>query len=136
MAGAFFAPWRDARSSVRKFFLMLMAPSGGSTVLASMRKKLRLSRTLRRLPLVAAAATTALALHACGRAEAEPQADPVQVQAFLDQVEAEQRLIAGEARARSPADKTIRNLVEGATVRAPSEAAINRLETAVVGKLG
>ncbi len=101
-----------------------------------MRKKRPLSRTLRRLPLVAAAATTVFALHACGRAEAEPQADPVAVQAYLDQVEAEQRLVAGEARATNPADKTIRNLVESATVRAPSEASINRLETAVAGRLG
>ncbi len=100
-----------------------------------MRKQLRLSRTLRRLPLVAAAATTAFALHACGRAEAEPQADPVQVQAYLDKVEAEQQLLAGEARATNPKDRTIRNLVEGAATRAPSEAAINRLETVVVGKL-
>lgn len=101
-----------------------------------MRKKLRISRTLRGLPLVAAAATAAFALHAGGRAEAEPQADPVAVQAYLDQIDAEQRLISGEAQATNPADKTIRNLVEGAAVRAPSDASINRLETAVAGRLG
>jgi hypothetical protein len=100
-----------------------------------MRKKLRLSRVLRRLPLVIAAGTTALALHACGRAEAEPQADPVQVQAYLDQIEAEERLISGEARAKKPAEKTIINMVQGAAVRAPSEASINGIESAVAGRL-
>ncbi|HEX8215685.1 MAG TPA: hypothetical protein VF582_09490 [Allosphingosinicella sp.] len=97
-----------------------------------MKKKLRLSRTLRQVPLVIAAGATAFALHACGRAEAEPQADPVQVQAYLDQVEAEERLISGEDKLKRAQGKAIRNLVEGAAVRAPSEAAINRLESAVV----
>ena len=86
---------------------------------------------LRRLPLVVAAGTTAIALHACGRAEAEPQADPVQVQAYLDQVEAEERLISGEGQPKRAKVKAIRNLVEGAAVRAPSEAAINRIESSV-----
>ena len=92
--------------------------------MAMMTKKRRLSRTLRRLPLAIVAGTTAIALHACGRAEAEPQADPVQVQAYLDRVEAEQLLISGEARATKPADKTIRNLVESAAVRAPSDSCL------------
>jgi hypothetical protein len=96
-----------------------------------MRSKVRLSRLLRKLPLLMAAGTTALALHACGRAEAEPQADPVQVQAYLDQVDREERLISGEKKSERPQGKAIRNLVEGAAVRAPSEAAINRIESAV-----
>jgi hypothetical protein len=96
-----------------------------------MTKKLRFSRMLRRLPLAIAAGATALALHACGRAEAEPQADPAQVQAYLDQVEAEERLISGDSKPKRPQAKAIRNLVEGAAVRAPSEAAINRIESAV-----
>ena len=100
-----------------------------------MRKKLRLSRMLRRLPLLLAAGTTALALHACGRAEAEPQPDPAQVQAYLDQVEAEERLVASGAKQGQVKAKTIRNLVESAAIRAPSDPAINRLEKAVAGNL-
>lgn len=98
-------------------------------------KKRRLSRTMRKLPLPILAGATALALHACGRAEAEPKADPAQVKAYLEQVEAEERLITGEAKPKQASERTIRNLVEGAAVRAPSEAAINRLETVVVAKL-
>jgi len=90
---------------------------------------------LRQLPLMLAVGATGVGLSACGRAEAEPQADPVKVQAYLDRVEAEQRLAAGEARPKKAAEKTIINMVQGAAVRAPSEAAINRLETAVVGRL-
>ena len=90
---------------------------------------------LRQLPLAVAAGAAAIALHACGRAEAEPQADPVQVQAYLDRVQAEQELASGEARAQKPAEKTIINMVQGAAVRAPSEASINRLETAVAARL-
>ena len=81
------------------------------------------------------AGTTALTLHACTRAEAEPQADPVQVQAYLEQLEAEERLISGEAKPKQAQDRTVRNLFESATVRAPSEAAINKLETVVAAKL-
>jgi hypothetical protein len=97
-------------------------------------KKLHLSRVMRRLPLIIVAGGTALSLHACTRAEAEPQADPAHVRAYLEQLEAEDRLITGEARPKQARDRTIRNLVEGATVRAPSEASINRLETAVIGR--
>lgn len=99
-----------------------------------MRKRAHLSRTLRQLPLVVVAGASALALHACGRAEAEPQADPAQVQAYLDQLQAEERLITGEAKPNKQG-RTIVNMVQGAAVRAPSEASINRIETAVAARL-
>jgi hypothetical protein len=98
-------------------------------------KKLCFSRALRRLPLMIAAGGAALTLHACTRAEAEPQADPAQVQAYLAQMEAEERLITGEAKPKQTQQRAIHNLVEGAAVRAPSEAAINRLEKVVATKL-
>ena len=87
------------------------------------------------MPLLLVAGTTGLALHACGRAEAEPQADPAQVQAYLAQIEAEERLITGEAKRKQAHERTIRNFVEGAATRAPSDAAINRLETVVAANL-
>lgn len=90
---------------------------------------------MRKWPVALVAGTTALTLHACGTAEAEPRADPAKVQAYLEQVEAEERLIAGEAERKEAHERTIRNMVEGAAVRAPSEAAINRLETVVIGTL-
>ena len=101
---------------------------------ADMRKKLRLSRSLRHLPLVIAAGAGALVLHACGKAEAEPKADPAEVQAYLKQLEAEERLIVGDPKPKKPS-KTIVNLVQGAAVRAPSEASLNRIETAVAANL-
>lgn len=76
-----------------------------------------------------------MTLHACSRAEAEPQADPAQVEAYLSQIEAEEALISGEAKPKRAQERTIRNLVEGAVTRAPSDAAINRLETVVIRKL-
>lgn len=99
-----------------------------------MRKKPRLSSLLRRLPLALAAGGAALALHACGRAEAEPRADPAQVQAYLDRLDEESQLAAGEAAPKKPS-RTIVNLVQGAAVRAPSEASLNRIETAVAARL-
>ena len=100
-----------------------------------MRKKPRLYKAMRKLPLILAAGAGAITLHACSRAEAEPTPDPAQVQAYLSQIEAEEALISGEAKPKQAQERTIRNLVEGAVVRAPSDAAINRLETVVVRKL-
>ena len=85
-----------------------------------------------------AAGAGAFALHACGRAEAEPRPDPQAVVTYLAQIEARE---AEEARAardhrKASAAKGIRRFVEGAAVRAPSDAVINRIENSVVSTSG
>lgn len=100
-----------------------------------MMKKRRLSKAIRRLPLAGAIAGLGFLLHSCTEAEAEPQPDPKAVQRFLAQMEADEQLISGEARKKKGYEKRIRSLVESAAVRAPSDASLNRLETAVAGAL-
>jgi hypothetical protein len=97
-----------------------------------MRKRL-FRKAIRKLPLAGVVAGAALMLYSCGQAEADPQADPAEVQRYLDQIEADQRLISGEAKPKAGHEKRIKNLVEGAVTRAPSDAALNRLEAAVAG---
>jgi hypothetical protein len=97
-----------------------------------MTRKAFLRKTRRRLPLAVAAAGAALMLHSCGKAEAEQKADPVAVQRYLDQIEADEQMILGEKKKAGP-EKRIKSLVEGAATRAPSEATLNKLETVVSG---
>lgn len=78
----------------------------------------------------------AVLLHSCGDAEPEPQADPAEVQRFLAQIEAEHQSAEGEADRKKGYEKRLRNLVEGAAIRSPSEASINKIETVVAGSLG
>jgi hypothetical protein len=97
-----------------------------------MNKNRRLPKAIRRLPLAGAAAAAVFLLHSCGRAEAGPQPDPAEVQRFLARMDAEQ-FAAGEAQRKKGHEKRIKNLVEGAMTRAPSDSVINKLETVVVG---
>lgn len=89
---------------------------------------------IRAVPLFAAACSAVFALDAFGRAEAEPQPDPREVQAYLAKIDSD---AAAAERARdhrkASAEKRIRNFVEGAATRAPSDALLNRIETAVAG---
>lgn len=94
-----------------------------------------LRKAIRKLPLAAAAAGATLILHGCGEAEADPKADPAEVQRYLAQIEADERLIAGEAKRKEGHEKRLRQMVEGAATRAPSDASINRIETVVAGNL-
>jgi uncharacterized protein (DUF849 family) len=94
-----------------------------------MTRKAFLRKTLRKLPLAMAAAGAAFALHSCGKAEAEPKADPAVVQQYLEQIEADERMIAGEAKRKEGHEKRIKQLVEGAATRTPSDASLNKIET-------
>lgn len=78
-------------------------------------------------------------LHSCGEAEAEPQADPTEVQRFLSNLESahlDSPVAEDDDQTRDGGERSIRNFVEGAATRAPSNSTINRLETVVVGRLG
>ncbi|MBA3676727.1 MAG: hypothetical protein H0W74_04910 [Sphingosinicella sp.] len=98
-----------------------------------MTRKAFFRKAIRKLPLVVAMSGAALALYSCGEAEAEPKADPAQVQLYLEQIDADERLISGEAKRKEGHEKRIRQLVEGAATRAPSDASINKIETVVAG---
>lgn len=101
-----------------------------------MKRKRHLVRNLTRLPVILAAAGSAVMLHACGRAEAEPKPDPAEVQLFLAELEQREAAAGAEAGRKAGEAKRIRNIVEGAAKRAPSESMVNRLETMVSKRLG
>lgn len=84
--------------------------------------------------MLVAAAGAALMLHSCGKAEAEQKADPVVVQHYLEQLQADEQMISGE-KPKAGHKKRIKSLVEGAATRAPSDATLNKLETVVAGNL-
>jgi len=98
-----------------------------------MRIKRHIRKAIRKLPLAGAVAGLALMLHSCGEAEAEPQPDPAEVQRFLAEIEADEQLISGEAKRKPGHEKRILNIVQGATVRTPSDASINRLGSTLAG---
>lgn len=100
-----------------------------------MKKNPLLFKAVRRLPAFGALAAGAILVHGCTRAEAEPQPDPAEVQRFLAEVEAEHQRLKGEADAKKGHEKRLRNLLEGAATRAPSDASINKIERVVVGNL-
>lgn len=74
-------------------------------------------------------------MQSCGDSRPEPRPDPAEVQRFLTQLDARYQTLDGEAERKAGHEKRIRNLIEGAATRAPSEAAINKIETAVVSGL-
>lgn len=100
-------------------------------------KRLRFSRYAKtRLKLAGALVGAGLMLHSCGEAEAEPKADPREVQLFLSQMENGERASVAEEEAQDGDGKRLRNIVQDAATRAPSDAMVNRIETVVAGRLG
>lgn len=103
-------------------------------------KRLRFSRyAKKRLKIAGALIGAGLMLHSCGDTRAEPRADPEEVRSFLTQMEASHRassIDGEEGEARDGSGKRLRNFVEGAATRAPSDATVNRIETVVAGRLG
>lgn len=100
-----------------------------------MRRKVFLRKAIKRVWLAGTAVGAAFALHACTDVEAQPRPDPAEVQRFLDQLEATGGFASGEAQRKDGSARSIRRLVEGAAVRAPSTPTINRLETVVASRL-
>lgn len=100
-------------------------------------KRLRLSRYAKtRLKLAGILLGGALALHSCGDTEPVPTADPAEVERFLATMEASQpAFAAGDQDERDGDGKQLRNFVEGAAVRAPSVATVDRIETVVARRL-
>ncbi len=81
-----------------------------------------------------------MATFALAGGEEPAQADPVEVQRFLTQLEAEQLAMTMPARDKASGErsggttKRIKNIVESAAKRAPSTGMLNKIETAVVGR--
>ena len=79
--------------------------------------------------------TGALLIQSCGDSPPEPRPDPAEVQKFLTELDERYQQLDGEAERKAGHEKRLRNLVEGAATRSPSEASINKIETAVVSGL-
>lgn len=101
-----------------------------------MKRKSRLVRSLIRLPVLAAVAGSAILLHGGSRAEAEPKPDPAAVQNFLAELDRREAAAGAEADRKAGESRRIRNIVEGAAKRAPSEPMVNRIEKMVSARLG
>lgn len=98
-------------------------------------KKRRLSKAIRQLPLAGLVLAATLLVQSCGNSAPETEPDPKEVQRFLTQLDERYQQLQGEAERKAGHEKRLRNLIEGAATRAPSEAAINKIETAVVSGL-
>ncbi|HEY0625156.1 MAG TPA: hypothetical protein VGD10_00325 [Allosphingosinicella sp.] len=97
-----------------------------------MKKKLPVRKALSQLALIGAAAGAAIMVQGNTRAEAEPQPHPEEVQQFLVELEAREAAL-GEAKREKGHEKRLMRVVEDAAIRTPSEAAINRIESALAG---
>lgn len=101
-----------------------------------MKRKGRLARSLTRIPILLGVAGSAILLHGGSRAEAEPQPNPAVVQNFLAELERREAAAGGEADRKAGETRRIRNIVEGAAKRAPSEPMVNRIEKMMSARLG
>lgn len=101
-----------------------------------MKKKRRLYKAIRKAPFMLALGAAGFAFHSAQRVEAEPQPDPQEVVAYLDQLEQTNAAARAKDHRDAAAKKRIRNIVESAAVRAPSDAMLNRIENTVVAPRG
>ena len=89
------------------------------------------------MAVAAMSAGAAVSLLTFGEEPAQAAPDPVAVQRYLAELEAAQPA-AGESdrQKKSGRGESIRKVVEGAAVRAPSGSVINGIEAALAEKLG
>lgn len=89
------------------------------------------------MAVATAGVSATLSLLAFGGEKAQAAPDPQSVQRYLARIDAEQTQAADEnLRKKAGRGESIRKVVEGAAVRAPTGSVINGIEAALAEKLG